>query len=119
MKRLLSSLKEKKRYIAFEIDSEYGFAKDDIINAVDTICRNFMGEFGYGKSGVMVVDDVVEGKNGVVRVNSKYVDLVKVSLMMIKEINNKKVIFKNVKTSGSIMKLKNYNIGRRRIKLAK
>lgn len=106
MKRLLSSLKEKKRYIAFEIDGECGFAKDDIIKAVDTSCKSFMGEYGYGKANVMVVDDAVNGKKGVVRANSKYVDLVKTSLMMIKEINNNKVIFKNVKTSGSLMKVK-------------
>ena len=116
MKRLLSSLKEKKRYIAFEIDSESGFAREDIIRAVDTSCRDFMGEYGYGKAGVMIVDDAVNGKKGVVKVNNKYIDLVKVSLMMIKEINNNKVIFKSVKTSGSIMKLKNYNKVKRRIR---
>ncbi|MBS3151541.1 hypothetical protein J4443_04135 [Candidatus Woesearchaeota archaeon] len=109
MKRLLSSLKEKKRYIAFEIDSEARFAKEEIIKAVDASCRGFMGEYEYGKAGVMVVNDSVNEKmkNGVVRVNSKYVDLAKVSLMMIKEINDNKVIFKNVKTSGVLNKVKN------------
>jgi len=106
MKRLLSSLKEKKRYIAFEIDSECGFAKEDIIKAVDTSCRKFMGEYGYGSAGFMVVDNTIGEKNGVVKVNSRYVDLAKASLMMISEINNSKVIFKSVKTSGSIMKVK-------------
>ena len=104
MKRLLSSLREKKRYIAFEIDGESGFSRDEIIKAVDTGCRDFMGVYGCGKAGVMVVNDTVNGKKGVVRVNSKSVDLVKTSLIMIKEINNNKVIFKNVKTSGALKK---------------
>ena len=60
--------------------------------------------YGCGKAGVMVVNDTVNGKKGVVRVNSKSVDLVKTSLIMIKEINNNKVIFKNVKTSGALKK---------------
>ena len=106
MKKFLSSLKEKKRYIAFEIDSESGFAKDEVVKAVDTSCRNFMGEYGYGKAGVMVVSDTINGKKGVVRVDSKYVDLVKVSLMMIKEINNNNVVFRSVRTSGAIGKVK-------------
>lgn len=106
MKRLLSSLKEKKRFVAFEIDSESGFAKDEVIKAVDSSCRDFMGEYLYGKAGVIVVNDNVNSRNGVVRVNSKYVDLLKTSLMMIKEINNKKVAFRNVLTSGALGKVK-------------
>ena len=106
MKRLLSSLKEKKRYIAFEVDSDSEFAKDEIVKAVDGSCRDFMGEYGYGKAGVMVVNDTVSGKRGVVRVDSKYVDLVKTSLMMIKEINNNQVVLRNVRTSGTLRKVK-------------
>ena len=105
MKRLISSLREKKRYVAFEVDSDYGLDKENIIRAVDASCRNFLGEYGYGKAGVMVVNDTVNGKKGVVRVNSKYVDLVKVSLMMIKEIDNNRVVFRNVKTSGMLGKV--------------
>ena len=104
MKRLISSLREKKRYVAFEVDSDYGLDKENVIRAVDASCRNFLGEYGYGKAGVMVVKDTVNGKKGVVRVNSKYVDLVKVSLMMIKEIDNNRVVFRNVKTSGMLGK---------------
>ncbi len=106
MKRLLSSLKEKKRYIAFEVDSDSEFAKDEIVKVVDSSCRDFMGEYGYGKAGVMVVNDTVSGKRGVVRVDSKYVDLVKTSLMMIKEINNNQVVLRNVRTSGTLRKVK-------------
>ncbi len=109
MKKLVSSLREKKRYIAFEVDSESGFSKEEIVNAVDASCRDFLGEYGYGKGGVMIVNDSVNGKKGVVRVNSKYVDLVKVSLMMMKSINNNKVVFKNVKTSGALKNVKNLN----------
>ncbi|MBI2508052.1 hypothetical protein HYV89_03810 [Candidatus Woesearchaeota archaeon] len=108
MKKLIPSLRERKRYIAFEIDSEHAFDKSNVIKAVDTSCRNFLGEYGYGKAGVMLVDNAVSsnGKRGVVRVNSKYADLVKVSLMMIKEINNNKVALRNVKTSGMLGKVK-------------
>ncbi len=105
MKRLIPSLREKKRYIAFEIDSEHGLDRSNVINAVDISCRNFLGEYGYGKAGVMIVNDAFNDKKGVVRVNSKYVDLVKVSLMTIKEINNNKVALRNVRTSGMLGKV--------------
>ena len=106
MKKLPSSLREKKRYIAFEIDSELVVAKDDVIKAVDASCRNFMGDYGYGRAGVMVVSDVVNSKNGVVKVDSKYVDLVKVGLMLTKEINGNRVTFMNIRTSGALNKVK-------------
>ena len=105
MKRLIPSLREKKRYLAFEIDSEKELTKSEVINAVDASCKNFLGEYGYGKAGVMIVNDTINGRKGVVRVNSKYVDLLKVSLMTIRQISNNKVAFRNVRTSGMLGKV--------------
>jgi|ETNmetMinimDraft_2_1059921.scaffolds.fasta_scaffold213798_1 ribonuclease P/MRP protein subunit POP5 len=104
--KLLPSLKEKKRYIAFNLSSEGKIAKKDIINSVNVSCKNFMGELSYGEAGVRVIDNLVDGNKGVVRVNSKYVDITKASLMLIKKINNQKVLFKNVKVSGVLNKVK-------------
>ncbi|MAG45510.1 MAG: hypothetical protein CMH63_01920 [Nanoarchaeota archaeon] len=104
--KLLPSLKEKKRYIAFNLSSEGKIAKKDIINSVNNSCKRFMGELSYGEAGVRVIDKLVEGNKGVVRVNSKYVDITKTSLMLIKKINNQRVLFKNVKVSGILNKVK-------------
>lgn len=103
--KLLPSLKEKKRYVAFNWASEGKVARREIIKAVEQACEEFMGLLNYGRAGVRVVEDLVEGKKGVVRVGSKYVDSVKGALMLIKKINNQRVAFKNVKVSGVLNKL--------------
>ena len=103
MKVLLPSLKEKKRYLAFEIISENKFSGKEIKNAVEKNALNFMGTLDYGKAGVMMLKNYTN--KGILRVNNKFVDKLKVSLMMIKEISNKKVTFKTIRTSGMINKL--------------
>ena len=108
--KLLPSLREKKRYIHFNIVSEKSFLKNELVGAVESSCKNFLGELNYGKAGVNVVTNLVKGKSGVVRVNSKYVDHVKTSLMLIKKINGERVLFKNAKVSGVLNKLKGEGI---------
>ena len=107
MKRLSPSLREKKRYIAFEIESDNRLDKKEIINAVDSSCRSFIGEFNYGRAGVTILDETISNNKGIVRVGNKYLDLVKAGMMMIRKINGKNTVFRNVNVSGSIGKSKN------------
>ncbi|MBI2105743.1 hypothetical protein HYT56_02810 [Candidatus Woesearchaeota archaeon] len=107
MKKLLPSLREKKRYIAFEIESESRLDREEIINAVDSSCKSFIGDFYSGKAGIMVLDETISNNKGVLKVGNKYLDLVKSGLMMIRKVNGKNILFKNVKVSGSLGKSKN------------
>ena len=100
MKRLLPSLKEKKRYLAFETISESKITDSDIKNAVKESALKFMGELNYGKAEIKMI------KNNIIKVNSKFVNHLKTSLMLIKDINNKKITFKTKKVSGILKKLK-------------
>jgi|SRR3989344_2784452 len=104
--KLLPSLREKKRYIAFNIISEKNLSKNSVVKAVQISCRSFLGELNYGKAGINVVDNLTNSKKGIVRVNNKYIDHVKASLILIKKVDGEKVIFKNVKSSGVLNKLK-------------
>ena len=106
--KLLPSLKEKKRYVKFSLESEAGsrITKKDVIESINKSCKEFMGEYSCGKAGVEVVENLVESGKGVVRVGSKYVDQVKGALMLINKINGKQVIFKNTKVSGVLGKTK-------------
>ena len=82
------------------------FTSKDIIDGIRNSCKKFMGELSYGKAGVRVLGELTDGKKGVVRVNNKYVDQVKGSLSLIKSIRKERVIFKNVKVSGVLNKVK-------------
>jgi len=102
MKPILPTLKEKKRYIAFEIitDSELDsrVAKKEIMEK----CLSFLGYLDAAASGIIMVD--FNKVKGVLKVNNKYVEKVKMAFALIKEINGNKVIVNCVKVSGILNK---------------
>jgi ribonuclease P/MRP protein subunit POP5 len=106
MKKLLSSLRDKKRYIAFEVESESRLNKTQVVKSVNSGCREFLGDYLCGKSGVRAVEEFFSGTGGVMRVKSGYVDYVKTSLALIKKVEGKRVMFKNTKVSGNLSKVK-------------
>ena len=108
MKTLLPSLKEKKRYIAFNVISDKSLDKDDINRSIYNSCRSFIGDLNYAKAGVNIMNEFLSNNKGIIRVNNKYADYVKSSLMMVKEINNQKVVIKSIGVSGVLDKAKKY-----------
>lgn len=105
IKPLKPSLKEHIRYIAFEIISKEkitDFSKAD--ESIKVHISRFIGELGMAKAGPFLVRNKwnPDAQAGIIRVNRKYVDHIKASLSMIKEINNQQVIVRSVATSGMI-----------------
>lgn len=66
----------------------------------------FLGELGYGKAGVMVMEDWQDNK-GIIKVNTKFLDHVKTALTMVENVGNQKVIVKTIGVSGILNKAKN------------
>lgn len=108
MKKLLPSLKEKKRYIAFNVLSDKILNKEDVERSIYNNCKSFIGEMNYAKAGVNIIPEFLMANKGIIRVNNKFVDHVKSSLMMIKEINNEKVIIRSIGVSGILNKAEVY-----------
>ena len=99
---LLPVLKEKKRYLLYEIDS-----KEKMSNANNTIekeLRGFVGDLGLAKAGLKFIKQ--KDNKGIIKVNNKSVDEIKTGLMLIKEINNNPARVSTLKVSGVINKLK-------------
>lgn len=104
---MLPSLREKKRYLAFEIISQNKIEKYSEINKVVwKACLDFLGELGTSKAGIIVLSDMWNPKKqrGMVRVNRRYLDHVKVALATVKKINGEKAIIRSVGASGVIGK---------------
>ena len=101
-KALLPSLREKKRYVAFEVYSENNFSfaqlKEEIINSY----RQLFGELGLARTGI----DFVEFKNkrGILRVGNKYVDHIKASFCFVRKINKQDAIVRSLGVSGILNK---------------
>ena len=100
MKPLLPTLKEKKRYIVFS--SNVKFEKKDILVAIE----NFIGTLGITNAAPQVI--LINGKNGILKVNHTYTDEIRAAMLMITKIKDKKAIFKSIKTSGTLKKAKGY-----------
>ena len=84
-KPLLPSLKEKKRYLIFEIIGiKCSLEKIKIVILLNL--HDFVGEYGLGLMGIIFLDDW-QNNRGIIRVNNKYVDLLKASFVKIDKID--------------------------------
>ncbi|MFH1511291.1 MAG: Rpp14/Pop5 family protein [Candidatus Woesearchaeota archaeon] len=105
MKSLLPTLREKKRYVAFEIISDRHINQTLV---ADVICQGswqFMGTLEAAKAGVQMPKYNPETMKGVLRVGNKHTDQLKAALLFINEIGGEQVIIRSISTSGMLNKL--------------
>ncbi len=106
MKPLLPSLKEKKRYLAFEVSKPIKFKL--VSKAIWDNVLNYLGTKGTAQAGIWLLNDKYKKNKGLIRVSNKHVDDLKTSLALIKKIDNKDVIVKSLGVSGILNKAENY-----------
>lgn len=106
--KLLPSLKQKKRYIVFEIISKSIFSSKDIEESILKGLKSFLGEFGLAKAKPLFLLNKTKNNKFMLKVNSDSVDLIKSALTLIKTIKNEPVIIKSITTSGTIKKASLY-----------
>ena len=110
LKPLLSSLKEKKRYVAFEVISQNKVNYADTAGAIIENYKKYFGIIGLARSNLMIMEDW-KNQKGIIKVNNKYADELKSSLALIKSINNHDVIVRCIGVSGMINKVRAKYIG--------
>ena len=107
MKPLLPTLKEKKRYLAYEVISKP--LKFNVVSkAVWDNILSYIGTKGTAKAGIWLLSDKYKNNKGLIRVTNKYVDDLKASLALIKKINNEDVMVRSLGVSGILNKAENY-----------
>lgn len=104
---LMPSLREKKRYIAFEIISEkpvYDFSS--VYSAIWDSCLSYLGTLGVSKAGIWILPDKYssETQRGLIRVSRKEVDNVKAAFITIRQIGSQDVIVRSLGVSGILDK---------------
>lgn len=109
MKPLLPVLREKKRYLAFEIISEQEIPNNIASKAIKESFINLFGLNGYANAGYLFLNDMYdpEKKTGIIRVSTKEIDNFKTSLVFLNKINGKDALIKTKSCSGIIKKAKN------------
>lgn len=104
VKPLRPSLKERKRYVVYEIYSEQPLGTQEIVQTIEQKLHEFLGVLGMAKAGVMILAKDIVGNKGIIRVGHKYVDDVKMALSLITTIDNTKVIVTPRGVSGILKK---------------
>lgn len=114
LKPILPTLRERKRYLAFEILSKSKI-KDfsSVSSAIWASLLSFLGELGASKAGIWVLSDKydADSQRGIIRVNNKYVNELKSSLSLIEDIGGKEVIVRSIGASGILQKASKYTAG--------
>ena len=110
LKILIPSLRERERYIAFQIISEEPINYIDLETNLWENMLEFLGEYGLSKTSVWLIKNLYDPKNqiGVIRCNHKSLTQVLACLGLISRLGESRV--KILKISGTIKNLKLENL---------
>ena len=110
LKPVLPSLREKKRYLVFEIISKEKINDfEQVSKSIFKYALQFLGQLGVAKAGIIVLNNKwnPELQRGVIRVSHRHVDALKAALTMATEVSNKDAIFRSLGVSGILNKAEN------------
>lgn len=107
LKPILPSLREKKRYLVFEVISKEKISDIGLVsNAIESISSQLLGQLGVAKAAIMVLNNKwdAEHQRGIVKVNHKHVDALKAALALANKISGIDIIFRSLGVSGILNK---------------
>lgn len=105
LKPLLPSLREKKRYIAFEVQTESELSLAEARESIEATMHGFLGDLGMARAGVLFLKDWKQ-QRGIIRVNTKHVDDVKAAFALVQEVAKHKAKVQSLAVSGAIGKIR-------------
>ena len=114
IKPLLPSLREKKRYVAFEIISSKSVSSfTEVLKSFWQGFCSLLGELELARAGIILIKNTYNSQTqrGLVRVNNKYVDHVKAAFTMINNIEQQPVIVRSLGVSGVLNKAQKKYVG--------
>jgi ribonuclease P/MRP protein subunit POP5 len=103
-KPLPSSLRGRRRYIAYEVVSEEKVLIDDLMNTIWHTVLNFLGEHGTSKTDMWIAKDTYDENKqmGLIRCSHDNVEQIRASLALIERIGDVRVVFKVLGISGTM-----------------
>ena len=110
LKPILPSLREKKRYLVFEVISKQRISDFGAVsNSITQSSLHFMGLLGVGKAGIIPLANKwnQELQRGIIKVSHKHVDMLRASLVFANKVDNQEVIFRSLGVSGILKKAEN------------
>jgi ribonuclease P/MRP protein subunit POP5 len=105
-KYLPPTLRDKHRYIAFQVTGERPFKKDEIKKAIWEASLSALGFLGSARAKPWFIAFDEKSQTGIVRVDRKHVEDLRFALALLTEINGSRAIFRTLGVSGTIKRLK-------------
>ena len=105
LRPLLPSLREKKRYLAFEGQTEEKVDFEHAKKSIELSMKGFLGDLGMARAGVLFLNDWKQNR-GIMKMNTKYVDEIKASLALVQEVAERKAIIRSIGVSGALEKIR-------------
>ncbi|MEM7819065.1 MAG: Rpp14/Pop5 family protein, partial [Candidatus Aenigmatarchaeota archaeon] len=104
LKTLIPTLRERERYIAFQVISENPINYIDLEKNLWDVMEEFLGEYGLSKTSLWLIKNLYNPKSqtGVIRCNHKSLTQVLACLGLISRVGESRVVFKILKISGTI-----------------
>ncbi len=108
LKISLPTLRERDRYIAFQVISEYEIVYSDLEAAIWNTLLDFYGEFGVSQMSLWIIKNLYDEEKqiGLIRCNNKSVPKVVAGLGLVSRLGDNRVTIKILKISGTIKGLK-------------
>jgi len=106
--KLPPTLRQKKRYIVFEVIGKDKFTPSEINSEVTHALRDFLGQLGLAKSSPMFLNEKCQNNKFILKINHNWVDQAKSALILIKKIKNTPIIIKSIITSGTLKTASTY-----------
>ncbi|HLC32520.1 MAG TPA: Rpp14/Pop5 family protein [Candidatus Nanoarchaeia archaeon] len=107
LKPLLPTLKEKKRYLAFEIISKSKIRDfSEVSKAMWASALSYVGTKGVSQMGLWVLAEKynASAQKGLIKVSHRSLDCMRASLALIKQIGDQPVIVRSLGASGVLAK---------------
>lgn len=104
LKSLMPALRERKRYLHYQVISETNFDQKLIESEITKAKNHFFGTYLGAKAGIMILKNKFSGQGGIIRVGHKYVDHLKTALGTITKIDNHDAIVRTTTVSGILKK---------------
>jgi ribonuclease P/MRP protein subunit POP5 len=104
MKIVKPALREKNRYVAFELLSDRKFSRDETVKAVWNSLLRFLGEIAVGAMGVWVMDWDMERQRGILKARHTSIKDLRLGLSMLSHVGDCKASVHVMGVSGTLRK---------------
>jgi ribonuclease P/MRP protein subunit POP5 len=106
MKPYPPTLRERRRYVVFEVKAEGRPSKDEAVKALWSALLGSLGVFGCAAAGVVLIDYDIAMQKGILRCNNKELGKVRAALALLDSVAFKPAAVYVKEVTGSMKKAK-------------